>query len=152
MRDERATPAILLVEDNPDDEELTVLALREAGSGCAIEVVRDGVEAVACVDRWSEAAAAAEARLPGVVLLDLKLPRLDGFDVLRHIRARPQWATVPVVVMSSSSQREDILRSYQGGANSYVRKPVAFDDFRRAVGAIGQYWLMTNEHFADRHG
>lgn len=152
MRTDGAARAILLVEDNPDDEELTVLALRQSGCDCAIEIVRDGAEAVACVTHWSEAAAASAVRLPRVVLLDLKLPKLDGFDVLRHIRARAEWATVPVVVMSSSSQPEDILRSYQGGANSYVRKPVAFDDFRRAVGAIGQYWLMTNEHIADRHG
>jgi len=142
----KAERYVLLVEDNPDDEELTLLALRENGVANRIEIVRDGAAAVDYIEREGDAG----ALLPCLVLLDLKLPRLDGFAVLEAIRSHPVWAQTPVVIMTSSSQDEDIARGYASGANSYVRKPVAFEAFQAAVRHIGIYWLMINERARDR--
>lgn len=138
---------ILLVEDNPDDEELTVMALREAGVANRIEVARDGAEAVEFAGRVQAAGDTPAA----VVLLDLKLPKLDGFQVLDRIREMSAWARVPVVVMTSSSHDEDAVRAYDRGANSFVRKPVEFDVFREAARKVGMYWLLVN-HPADHPG
>ncbi len=137
----RAERYVLLVEDNRDDEALTLLALRESQAPPPVHVARDGAEAIA----WLERRDVAPAR---VVLLDLKLPRLDGFAVLAEIRRHPRWQSVPVVVMSSSSQQEDVLRSYHAGANSYVRKPVRHEDFQATVSHVSHYWLKVNEQAA----
>lgn len=129
---------ILLVEDNPDDEVLTMDALRQGGVQCRIDVTRDGVEAVDYLLDESK-------RKPSLVLLDLKLPKMSGFDVLQRIRETPRTRILPVVILTSSSEQEDVVRAYLGGANSYVRKPVDFDAFGRAVRELGQYWLFINE-------
>lgn len=132
--------AILLVEDNPDDEELTTMALRDCGVKNEIVVARDGVEAVARLDEWRST-----SPLPMFVLLDLKIPRLNGFEVLRWIREHPETRSLPVVVLTSSDDRQDIARGYAEGANSYVLKPVGFDAFARAVRQLGEYWASLNE-------
>ena len=129
---------ILLVEDNPDDEFLTRDALRTGGVSHDVVVVRDGAEAV----EWIFAP---ETATPDLVLLDLKLPKMSGFDVLERIRSNGSTRGLPVVILTSSSEVQDIQRSYGMGANSYVRKPVNFSEFVRAVQALGVYWLTVNE-------
>ena len=132
---------ILLVEDNPDDEALTIMALRRSKVANDIVVTRSGVEAVEWLDR-----AAAESRpLPTIILLDLKLPKLDGLEVLRRIRASESTRLIPVIVLTTSNEDRDILQSYSLGANSYVRKPVDFDQFVDAVRQLGLYWLVVNQ-------
>ena len=133
---------VLLVEDNPDDEELAVMALQSAGLRLPIVVARDGVEAI---DRLVGTGAQGAAARPLIVLLDLKLPKVDGFGVLKRIRETEGLRTLPVVVLTSSDTDDDIDRSYVLGVNSYVRKPVAFEAYRSAIGALGQYWLTLNE-------
>lgn len=131
---------ILLVEDNPDDEQLTSRALRQGNLANSILVARNGEEAL----RHLEAA----NPLPVVVLLDLKLPKVSGLDVRRQIRAREATRLLPVVVLTSSSEERDIIESYNLGANSYVRKPVAFDRFTEAVRQLGIYWAPIHEPIA----
>jgi CheY-like chemotaxis protein len=129
---------ILLVEDNPDDEMLTVRSLRRAGIGNAIVVARDGAEALTMLlgpDRLD----------PQVVLLDLKLPKIDGLEVLRQVRQDPGRAGLPVVILTSSAEEQDIVRGYDLGANSYVQKPVDFAQFAEAVRQLGCYWLLLNK-------
>ena len=136
---------ILLVEDNPDDEEFTLRALRKANVTNDIMVVRDGGEAVDYLFGTGKYAGRDPEALPAVVLLDLKLPKLSGIEVLQRMRAFPATRFVPVVVLTSSSEEEDKLKSYASGANSYVRKPVEFAAFANAVARLGIYWLMLNE-------
>jgi two-component system response regulator len=136
---------ILLVEDNPDDEELTMRALRKAKIANEIAVARDGAEALDFLFARGQHAGRDAARLPAVILLDLNLPKLGGHEVLRELRADERTRLVPVVVLTSSSEDEDKLRSYQSGANSYVRKPVEFTAFANAVGQLGMYWMLLNE-------
>jgi two-component system, response regulator len=129
---------ILLVEDNPDDEELTVLSLRRAGVKNEIHVARDGVEALSLLLDESP-------RAPlSFVLLDLMLPRMDGFDVLDRMRRIERLKKLPVVVLSSSDAPDDIARSYDLGANSYVRKPMIYAEFSEAIKQLGLYWLVLN--------
>lgn len=135
---------ILLVEDNADDEELTLLSLRKNNLTHEIIVVRDGVEAIEFLSGQGRYAGRDVSRLPTVVLLDLKLPKLDGLEVLRRLRSEERTRTLPVVVLTSSSQDTDVVASYNLGANSYVRKPVEFGAFVEAVGSLGLYWLMLN--------
>jgi two-component system, response regulator len=136
---------ILLVEDNPDDEELTTRALRQAKIANEIVVARDGAEAVDFLFGEGAYAGRDVSRTPAVVLLDLKLPKLSGLDVLDRLRADPRTRLVPVVILTSSSEEEDMLKSYQLGANSYVRKPVDFGQFALAVSQLGIYWLLLNQ-------
>lgn len=135
---------ILLVEDNPDDEELTLLSLRKHHLAHEIVVVRDGVEAVNFLMGEGVYAGRDTTLLPVVVLLDLKLPKLDGFGVLKRIRGERHTRHLPTVVLTSSSQEADVITSYQCGANSYVRKPVEFGAFTQAVGSLGLYWVLHN--------
>jgi two-component system response regulator len=136
-----ASGTILLVEDNADDEALTLRALRKNNIRNEVVVARDGVEAL----DYLFGTGADGGRLPAVVLLDLKLPRLDGLDVLRRLRADPRTRCLPVVILTSSKEDQDLLEGYREGANSYVRKPVDFDQFMEAVRQLGLYWLLLNE-------
>jgi CheY-like chemotaxis protein len=139
--DDSVEGAILLVEDNPHDEELTLRAFRRSGIANTVEVVRDGQEAI---DRLLGAGAFAGTSLPQLVLLDLKLPKIDGLDVLRALRAAERTALLPVVVLTSSVEEQDLVRSYRLGANSFVRKPVDFNQFADAVRQLGLYWMVLN--------
>jgi len=135
---------ILLVEDNLDDELLTLRALEKAGVANRIDVTRDGVEALDYLLAQG-AHATRPPELPAVVLLDLKLPRLDGCEVLRAIRKNERTRLLPVVVLTSSSEEEDIARCYANGANSYVQKPVRAEELFEAVRQLGLYWVLLNE-------
>ncbi len=136
---------ILLVEDNQDDEELATLAFERNRIANAMVVVRDGQEALDYL-LGTEAQGGRDAKpLPQLVLLDLKLPKVDGLDVLRRLRANPRTRLLPVVVLTSSREEEDLLTSYSLGANSYVRKPVEFSRFAEAIHELQMYWLVLNE-------
>lgn len=130
-------PILLLVEDNPDDERLAVRALRRGNIANKIVIARNGEEALTMLFSLDP--------LPSVVLLDLKLPKVDGLEVLRQIRANERTRLLPVVVLTSSSEDRDIVESYSLGANSYVRKPVEFDQFTEAVKQLGLYWILINQ-------
>ena len=136
---------ILLVEDNPDDEALTLRALKKGNILNEVTVARDGAEAVASLFAGDRV----DIARPALILLDLKLPKIDGFEVLSRIRADERTKLIPVVILTSSGQEEDILEGYVGGANAYVRKPVDFADFADAVRAVGLFWLLVNEPPAD---
>ncbi len=136
---------ILLVEDNPNDEELTLRALRKANIANEVAIARDGQDALDFLFGTGKYAGREPPAMPAVVLLDLKLPKLDGIDVLKRIRADPRTKLVPVVVLTSSSEDEDMVRSYQSGANSYVRKPIEFSAFANAVTQLGMYWVLINQ-------
>jgi len=136
---------ILLVEDNPNDEELTLRALRKANIANEVAIARDGQEALDFLFGTGKYAGREVPTMPAVVLLDLKLPKLNGIDVLQRIRADPRTRLVPVVVLTSSSEDEDMVRSYQSGANSYVRKPIEFSAFANAVTQLGMYWVLINQ-------
>ena len=136
---------ILLVEDNPDDEELTLRALQRNNISNQVVVVRDGQEAVDWLEGTGPHAGRNPADIPALILLDLKLPKIDGLDVLRRLRANPRTALVPVVILTSSKEDRDRASGYQSGANSYVQKPVDFTSFVDAVRQLGMYWLMLNE-------
>jgi CheY-like chemotaxis protein len=135
---------ILLVEDNRDDEELAIRALKKNNIPNAVVVARDGVQAIDYLFGTAGQSGGAST-LPQVILLDLNLPKLNGLDVLRKIRSEPRTRFLPVVVLTSSKEEEDILNSYTLGANSYVRKPVDFGQFIDAVKTLGQFWLSLNE-------
>lgn len=136
---------ILLVEDNPDDEELTVLALKKGKILNKVMVVHDGVEALDYLFHTGPFSGSEISQPPQIILLDLKLPKMGGLDVLHRLRTDPRTQYIPVVVLTSSSEEEDILSSYRLGANSYVRKPVEFRRFVEAVQQLGLYWLLINE-------
>jgi CheY-like chemotaxis protein len=136
---------ILLVEDNPDDEELTLRALHKNNILNEIVVARDGVEALDYLFGRGAHMGRDLSIQPQVILLDLKLPRADGLEVLKQIRADQRTRLLAVVVLTSSKEEEDIVRSYSLGANSYVRKPVNFADFIAAVKTLGLFWLLLNE-------
>jgi len=135
---------ILLVEDNPDDEALTLHAFASHQIANEVVVARDGVEALDYLFRTGPHAGTSPCP-PTVVLLDIKLPRIDGLEVLRRIRADERTRLLPVVLLTSSDEEEDRVRGYALGANSYVRKPVDFDSFVQAAGQMGMYWLLLNE-------
>ena len=135
---------ILLVEDNPRDEALTLRALKKSNIVNDIIVARDGVEALDYLF-GTGAHAGRDATMPQLVLLDLKLPKVDGLQVLQRIRSDERTKLLPVVVFTSSSEEEDVIKSYDLGANSYVRKPVDFDQFSEATRQLGLYWLVLNQ-------
>jgi len=135
---------ILLVEDNPDDEALTMRALKRGNIVNDVVVAHDGAEALDYLFGSGPYAGRDADDTPAVVLLDLKLPKLDGIDVLERMREHRSTRYVPVVVLTSSSEDEDVIKSYRSGANSYVRKPVAFADFTAAVSQLGVYWVLLN--------
>ena len=136
---------ILLVEDNPDDAELTRIAFEEAGSPHRLQLVRDGVEALDFLFLRGVHAGRQPADLPAMVLLDLNLPRLDGREVLQALRAEPATRTLPVIVLTTSAEPFDIDEVYALGANSYIQKPVEFERFVDAVRQIDAYWLTFNQ-------
>jgi two-component system response regulator len=136
---------ILLVEDNADDEALTIRALKKNNVTNALVVARDGVEALDYLFGTGAHAGRDTTILPGLVLLDLKLPKIDGLEVLRRLRADERTRRLPVVVLTSSKEEPDMVKSYNLGANSYIRKPVDFNQFTEAVRQLGLYWLMLNE-------
>ena len=138
-----AAPVILLVEDNPDDEHLCLRAFREARLENPIAVVHDGPAALDFLYRRGEHAERPEGK-PQLILLDLKLPKLGGLDVLARIRGDLAFHCVPIVVFTSSDDEREVRQAYESGANSYVRKPVDFDEFVLAVGKVGRYWAVTN--------
>ena len=140
-----ASLTILLVEDNPDDEILTVRELQKQHIVNEIIAVRDGVEALEYLFGTGQYARRDVRNLPTVVLLDLKLPKLDGLEVLRRVRADDRTKHIPVVVLTSSDDQRDVVESYRLGANSYVCKPVNFDQFQEAVRHLQFYWLRLNE-------
>lgn len=133
---------ILLVEDNPVDLELTLRAFRKHNVSNPVAVARDGEEAMDYIRMRGRFAT--EAPIPGLILLDIRLPKVDGIEVLREIKAHPVYRTVPVVMLTTSQQEVDIRTSYELGANSYIAKPVDFDKFLEVVGRIDLYWLLTN--------
>jgi two-component system response regulator len=139
------TKTILLVEDNASDEKLTVLAFRNSGVANNIFVVRDGAAALDYLFAAGKYADRDASVVPAIVLLDLKLPKIDGLEVLRRIRADPRTKMLPVVVLTASAEEEDILTSYSLGANAYVRKPVDFVQFAAAAKTLGLFWLLLNE-------
>ena len=136
---------ILLVEDNPDDEALTMRALKQSKLANEIVITRDGNEALEFLFATGKYEGRDVAHTPAVILLDLKLPKLSGLEVLQRLRADPRTRLTPVVVLTSSSEDEDMLRSYELGANSYVRKPVVFGRFADAVSQLGLYWILLNQ-------
>ena len=139
---------ILVVEDNPDHLELTVLTLREHGVTAEIAVARDGAQALNYLFGQGIHADRDTHRQPAFVLLDMKLPRLSGLDVLRSIRSNPMTTLIPVVMLTSSSEQSDMVACYQSGANGFVRKPVDFGEFTEKLNRLQAYWLGVNESIA----
>jgi two-component system response regulator len=136
---------ILLVEDNQDDEELALMALSKGQVANEVVVARDGVEALDYLFGTGSYAGRDVGALPQLMLLDLKLPKVDGLEVLRRVRADPRTKRLPVVILTSSREEEDLIQGYDLGANSYVRKPVDFAQFADAVRQLQIYWLVLNE-------
>ena len=136
---------ILLVEDNPDDEALTLRALKKNNILNEVIVARDGAEALDYLFGTGKYAGRDLSNMPQVILLDLKLPKIDGMEVLRRIRADERTKLLPVVILTSSKEERDLINGYKLGANSYIRKPVDFEQFREAVKQLKLYWLVLNE-------
>jgi two-component system response regulator len=136
---------ILLVEDNPDDQALTERALRRNNIRNTVVVARDGAEALDWLFGRGQYAGRDPAQLPALILLDLKLPKVDGLEVLRQLRADARTRLAPVVILTSSREEQDLTQGYSLGANSYIRKPVDFAQFVDAVRQLGLYWLVLNE-------
>ena len=136
---------ILIVEDTPEDVELALRALRKANLTNKIQIVHDGAEAMEFIFAEGKHSGRKVEDGPKVVLLDLKLPKIDGMEVLRRIKSDPRTKTIPVVVLTSSKEQKDVVESYQLGVNSYIVKPVNFERFAAAVQDLGMYWLLLNQ-------
>lgn len=136
---------ILLVEDNPQDEMLILRALRKVNLANQVDVARDGQQALDYLFREGEYAGRSGNDLPAVVLLDINLPRISGLDVLHRVRADARTRLLPVVILTSSDEERDRLKSYENGANSFVRKPLDFSEFAETVASLGVYWLAVNK-------
>ena len=136
---------ILVVEDNPDDEALTLRALKKNNIGHQVFVVRDGAEALDFLFCTGAYADRDPREMPQLILLDLKLPKVDGLEVLRRIRADERTRQLPIVILTASNEEQDLLEGYKNGANSYIRKPVDFNQFVEAVRQLSLYWLVLNE-------
>jgi CheY-like chemotaxis protein len=136
---------ILLIEDNPGDLELTLHALRKNNLANKIQVARDGEEALDFLFCRGEFKDRNRNQTPKLVLLDLKLPKVDGLEVLKQVKSDPRTKTIPVVIMTSSKEERDLVAGYNLGVNSYIQKPVDFDQFRETVKNVGLYWLITNQ-------
>ena len=144
MPGEYGETEILLVEDNPTDLELALRVFRKHQLANSIEVARDGVEALDFVFGEGAHAARGTIQIPRVILLDLKLPKVSGLNVLRRLKSDPRTCTIPIVVLTSSQEETDLVDSYQLGVNSYIVKPVDFDQFSECLRQIGIYWLLSN--------
>ncbi|MDR3458139.1 MAG: response regulator [Verrucomicrobiae bacterium] len=136
---------ILLVEDSPDDLDMTLRALRKANLANKIQVARDGTEALEFIFCEGPHSGRKIESAPKVILLDLKLPKVDGFEVLRRIKGDSRTKSIPVVILTSSKEQRDVVESYHLGVNSYIVKPVNFEGFITAVGELGMYWLLLNQ-------
>lgn len=136
---------ILLVEDNPADVKLTQVALKQSNIANELIVARDGVEALDYLFGTGPYSGREKQKLPVVTLLDLKMPRIDGLEVLQRVRANPLTRLLPVVIMTSSKEDRDIIKSYENGCNAYIRKPVDFGQFSTAIRQLGLFWLVLNE-------
>jgi two-component system response regulator len=136
---------ILLVEDNPNDVELTLRALKKRNLANKVHVVRDGAEALEFIFGTGTYAERDINHIPKVILLDLKLPKVDGLEVLRRVKSDERTKIIPVVVLTSSKEERDMVESYKLGANSYITKPVDFDKFAQTVSEMGFYWLLVNQ-------
>jgi len=139
------TILILLIEDNPDDEELTLLAFEQSQITSEVIVARDGVEALDYLFGTGRFADRNLDVMPALVLLDLQLPRINGLEVLQRLRTDNRTKFLPVVILTTSNEQQDLINSYKLGCNSYIRKPVDFDQFQIAVQQLGMYWLLLNE-------
>jgi two-component system, response regulator len=148
--DKNTEKVILLVEDNPDDVDLTLRALAKCGINNKVVVCRDGADALNYVFGRAQYEGRNPAEFPAITLLDLKLPKVDGLTVLERVRADKRTRPMPVAILTSSNLEEDLIRGYQLGANSYVRKPVEFEEFVNAVNQLGLYWLLLNESPPER--
>ncbi len=136
---------VLLVEDNIHDAEMTIRALKKVNLANNLFHVKDGEEALDFIFAQGKFAARETSHLPKVILLDIKMPKVDGIEVLRQLKSRDESKMIPVVIMTSSKEEQDIIKSYQLGVNSYIVKPVDFEGFAKAVSQLGLYWLLTNQ-------
>ncbi|MBK7058283.1 MAG: response regulator [Leptospiraceae bacterium] len=139
------TKFILLIEDNPDDELLTIQALKDSNISNEVVVARDGEEALDFLFGTGKYLGRDLTLMPQITLLDIKLPKMDGLEVLQQIRANKITKLLPIVMLTSSKEEQDLIHSYELGANSYIRKPVDFDQFTKAIQNLGLYWLILNE-------
>jgi two-component system, response regulator len=144
-RGNMTTKPILLVEDTPDDAELTTMALKQSGLVNDVIVVEDGLEALDYLFGQGRYAGRDLTSTPALVLLDIKMPRLDGIEVLQRLRADPRTHLLPIVMLTTSTEEVDLVRSYESGANAYVHKPVSLVQFHEAVRQLGLFWIVTNE-------
>jgi two-component system response regulator len=139
------TLEILYIEDNPSDIELTLRALKKHNVANSVQIIKDGEEALEYIFATGRYADRDKMEKPKVILLDLKLPKVGGLEILKRLKAEEQTKTIPVVVLTSSREEKDMIESYNYGVNSYVVKPINFDSFSEAVSALGLYWLLINE-------
>jgi two-component system response regulator len=139
------TKPILLIEDTPDDAELTVMSLRQSGLLNEVIIAEDGVAALDYLFGEGQYAGRNALNTPALVLLDIKMPRMDGIEVLRRLRADQRTRLMPIVVLTTSTEDVDLVRAYESGANAYVRKPVSLSEFHEAVRQLGLFWILTNE-------
>src|SRR5579871_1649574 len=144
-RDYMTTKPILLVEDTPDDAELTVMSLKQSGLFNEVVVAEDGLEALDYLFGQGRYAGRNPQDTPALVLLDVKMPKLDGIEVLQRLRADKRTSILPVVILTTSNEDVDLVRAYESGANAYVRKPVSLAEFQQAVRQLGLFWILTNE-------